>query len=275
MELKSFIDTTISKLVSSLKKILNLDKKQKIGLLITVLGLTFLFLRSSEYVQTLNEAVLNAIGMTFSCALIFSGVSGVKWRQLDSRRMKWLDFIWMSTTLLTATFAAIPIFLKPSDDIWLQNQENISRSTSAASFEAEKILNSDCAGTTRLPEKTCQWTEIIYQNIRKGNEIGESSVLNVCPNPPFKIENSDPRLLSFCINLYTIAADDESGKIKKASSIDPIAIRDSKILKDHQRIIFWKYLWSILIMNFASITLGLRISKSVSELFWMENKKNS
>jgi hypothetical protein len=111
-----------------------------------------------------------------------------------------------------------------------------------------------CGPTPTYPKSVCDNLAFIYEQLRENVKLDKFYVEKICPRPPLEIGKTslDTGLISICINLYPGSYPANDKIILDAENV--------------RRLNISSILFSILI----SIALGMRVAKSVSELWWMK-----
>lgn len=236
------------------------DRKQQIGLGLFVLGSFGLFgmvWLAKTVEPLLVEAVAKAALTVVSFALVWSGVCGMWWRKLTSRQMRQYDMAWTLASLLSVGLVLTKALLLPADEHRKNYHSFVDRSRLSAEFSIEQVGSAHCAEPRSFSKDVCDNLGFIYDWLRHGYPIEKFYVLKICPPPPLKgpeyMANSS--LYSVCLSLYPVAY----------PSNDPL-------LLDEENVREWG-ISSLLFTLLISLAIGVRVAKSVSELWWMADVK--
>lgn len=234
----------------SINHIKKSDRKRLVGCIMVLIGLAISLTIGHEVRETLYISLVNSIKIVLSSVFGAVGIFGVVHKKIKKRTLLWLDFIWMISTSVAVVLGLTQAFLASADLTRSTLQGNILRSERKAEVALEDYLFQNCTSVQQMSaQEKCRKLNNIYRSLRGGDDLGTGVAIKSLCHPPYEL--SDPEG-QYCIPLgYALDA-----------AQDPA-------MKDSLNVALWKIsslLWSLLL----SVILGLRMAKSVSELWWYD-----
>lgn len=211
-------------------------------------------------VQILWHAIPQSFLIVTSNCLIWTGFCGMWWRKLDDRWMKKLDFAWILASALSVFLLLTRSFLLPADDYRKEHEQRLFNSRAMAALEIEKAMLTGCGPHPAYTFEFCRNMEFTYEQLRSNHNVDAFNVEKICPKPPLDSSKNPPPvgLFNACINLYMGA----------------YHLNDDPIISDGENVKFFN-ISSVLFALLIAQVLGMRVAKSVSELWWMEPKNGT
>ena len=254
--LASALKSTGSKFIEGTIDIGN-DPKKIGGILLVVLG--FLLVHSVQaydfYELTLRQSIIKGATTVAGSISMFSGAAAFTWKSLSSRRMKQIDLAWMMASSIGIALALAQNLLAPAEEYRSTIEKNMVRSRQRAAFHLENSMRTYCSNG-QLDKDTCQWMWILYGDLREGAEVSEFYIEKICPKPPITdVAKMKPGLINPCMDFY--------------GSVLPAKL---KVMQDRENMENWKR-YGFLFPIFMSLAVGIRVSKSVAELWLMDDTR--
>lgn len=240
------------------KSYLQLDNRQRIGFLTTLIGLAGLLYCNRiepKNFEIIFDVAKWIFGSMFFTILTLVGLVGMKRSKLSAFNLKIIDLIWILASAVAVALAAVQITQLSAESYRTIIKRNIEHSRSVAVSMTTIAYRDECLRTANLAPQQCDGLRRLNISLSVGGYLAPTLVGAICPRPidwsapPAHFESA---LIEGCINANYVAY-----------------AADDPVLRDVPNVDTWR-LYTSLWPQLMILLVSLRVTKSVAEVFWNE-----